>query len=568
MSGLRIALALALVQAVLLLGIARDKSDTVDEGSYMASAAALWAHRDFQYLCGSPVLPMWGFALALRTVDPALAATPRTAPLDTVVGGSPAAFRRRLLAARGATVVVVVVAGLALWSAARRFGPRAALAAQALWCFSPTILANGALATLDAWSAALACAVLLATIRLLERPTVLRAAALGGTLAGAAATKITTLPMILVLGAVAVTRGMMASPAGTRPASASSAPPVESDRRSPARVLAGACTVAFFVTLWVIYGLTVGAVQLGAPCTPAAAGVPAIGPLPFPAWIEGAAFQILHGRKGHLDYLFGAVSRSGWWWFYLACLALKLTLGAQAIAVLRGTTLLRASRHELALDAALLAYPVLLLVLLSAGRHQANVAFLLPAFPFVMVWAARALGGAPPLLGARGRAVFAALLLCAIGESLRVYPHELMFFNVWAGGPEGGPRYLVHREDWGQDKRRLGKWQRRHGVDRLFYAGYGSNAELWGVVGDPVPCTPTVGTYALHAIEVHRPQFSLTPGCVDWLTVEPPDERLGYSIYMYRVDAARLERLRRERATARPFWRSASAPPAPTGTVE
>ncbi|MBI3769330.1 MAG: glycosyltransferase family 39 protein [Deltaproteobacteria bacterium] len=551
MSGLRIALALALVQAVLLLGIARDKSDTVDESSYMASAATLWAHRDFQYLCGAPVLPMWGFALALRTVDPALAATPRAAPLDEIVGGSAAAFRRRLLAARGATVAVVVAAGLALGCAARRFGPRAGLAAQALWCFSPTVLANGALATLDAWSAALACAVLLATIRLLERPTAACAAALGVTLAGAAATKITTLPMIFVLGAVAVTRGMMSS-----------------DRRSPARVLVGACAAAFFVTLWVIYGLTVGAVQLGAPCTPAAAGVPSIGPLPFPAWIEGAAFQVLHGREGHLDYLFGAVSRSGWWWFYLTCLGLKLTLGAQAIAVLRGSTLLGASRHELALDLALLAYPVLLLVLLSAGRHQANVAFLLPAFPFAMVWAARALGDAPLLLGARGRAVFAALLLLAIGEALRVYPHELMFFNVWAGGPEGGPRYLVHREDWGQDKRRLGKWQRRHGVDRLFYAGYGSNAELWGVVGDPVPCTPTVGTYALHAVEVHRPQFSLTRGCVDWLTVEPPDERLGYSIYIYRVDAARLERLRRERATTRPFWRSGSDPPAPTAAVE
>jgi hypothetical protein len=38
--------------------------------------------------------------------------------------------------------------------------------------------------------------------------------------------------------------------------------------------------------------------------------------------------------------------------------------------------------------------------------------------------------------------------------------------------------------------------------------------------------------------------------------VAAPDERIGYSIYVYRVDAARLVRLREARSTSTPFWRS------------
>lgn len=46
------------------------------------------------------------------------------------------------------------------------------------------------------------------------------------------------------------------------------------------------------------------------------------------------------------------------------------------------------------------------------------------------------------------------------------------------------------------------------------------------------------------------------PGCLDWLTVEPPDERLGWSIYLYRVDAARIARLAAKRGTVTPFART------------
>jgi hypothetical protein len=538
--GAWIALALALVQVALLSATAWDKSDTADESQYVAAAATLWANGDLGYVCGAPALPRWGAALALAAVDgAAVARTPVDEPLRYVFAERDTRHLRvGLFAARVPTMVVVVLGGLLLWSAARRFGATAAAVTHALWCLSPTVLANGSLATLDAWEAACMCAVIWTFVRLRERPKVARAAIVGAACAAAAACKMTALGILPFAGIALVAL----VPRGMR-----------------ARALA-AGTLAFVIAIWATYAFTLGHVHVATPCDPSPAGS-SIGPLPAPAWIEGVLFQLRHSRVGHAGYLAGQVSTHGWWWFYLVCLALKVTVGAQALALLAAVGLaLHPTREALLRAAALLAFPLTLLVALGASHHQGGIAFLLPAFPFVMLWCGSSVGDAA--LGPRGKAAaFACLALGAV-EMLRVHPHHLMFFNLWAGGPNGGPRYLVHRDDWGQDDRRLAAWQRDHGVARIYFAAYGPNAARWGVVGDPVPCEPTPGVYALHAIEVHRPQFSLTPGCVDWLTVEPPDTRLGYSIYLYTVDEARLERLRRARTTATPFWRS-GLPPAP-----
>jgi hypothetical protein len=159
-----VAIALALLQTVLLARTAWDKSDTADETRYVSSAATLWATRAFRDLCEAPVLPKWGFAIALAAAGTPLATAGSTwqDAMAHLIRGQPVeVLRKTFFAARTATIAVVVLAGLLLWRAGARFGPRVGLIAQALWCFSPTVLANGSLAALDAWSAALMCAVVL-----------------------------------------------------------------------------------------------------------------------------------------------------------------------------------------------------------------------------------------------------------------------------------------------------------------------------------------------------------------------------------------------------------------------
>jgi hypothetical protein len=545
--SLVIACLLVIAQTGLLLHVAWDKSDTADETRYVASGAALLLHGENRDLCEAPALPKLGFGVALRIAGiSASTDSPGWQPAaDALFTGRPAGIlRRTFFAARCATIAVVVLAGLLIRAAARRFGSGAATIAHALWCFSPTLLANGSLAALDAWSAALMAAVLWTAVRLLERPTGGRTVALGVAVGAAAASKITTLLAVPLLGVVL----LEAARAGSSLAK----------RATACATLAGLFAASVVATLWLVYGGSIGGVSVADPCPFSIAGLPRPpGWLPFPAWLEGVVFQLRHGEVGHASYLFGEVRSSGWWWFYLACLALQVPVGTQALAVLGGVARFAGIRsaRDLVLDAALLAYPALLLAAMSAGRHQAGIGFLLPALPFVCVWLGLAATTACAVFGRAGTWAVVALLALAVVETLHVHPHYLMFFNRWAGGPTGGPRYLIHRDDWGQDKRRLAEWQRVHGIARLFYAGYGSHAEEWGIVAAPVPCEPTPGVYALHAIEVHRPQFSLRPGCVDWLTVEPPDERIGFSIYLYTVDEARIRRLAESHAEP-PFWRS------------
>jgi hypothetical protein len=319
---------------------------------------------------------------------------------------------------------------------------------------------------------------------------------------------------------------------------------------------------AFAVTLWAVYLFRIGPLDTARPCGGVAEGASVtLGPLPFPDWWGGLLQQWRHGRGGHLNYLFGEVSSQGWWWFYVAALGLKTTVGAQLLLLLRVLSWARRppARAEVLVDGALLAYPVLLVVAMSLGNAQNGIRYILPAFPFAVVWLARGLPDAARAFGNLGRACFLAALVLGSAESLARHPHHLMFFNLWAGGPAGGPRYLVAGDDWGQDQKRLGAWQVKTRPGRLFYTRYSGRPEYWHVTYEAPLCEPRQGFYALHAVEVHRPK-RIPPGCLDWLTVGPPDERIGYSIYLYRVSKARIEWLLREGDTAAPFWRSGPWP--------
>ncbi len=538
------ALALAAVQGFLLVGAARDMSDTVDEDTYLTAAGLLWAHHDFSFNPDSPVLPKWAFGLGMRAVEPDIGRTPpRTKDAQSYLlwYGDRARLERVLLAARSLSVAVTVAAGLLMWWVASRWGTASGLVAQALWCFSPTVLASGALATLDAWVTAMVVAVIWAAARLMSRPSWPRWTVLGVVGGLALACKITAglaVALAVLAGAWAHWRA------------------AKGGRTTALGAGLAACAAGAALMLWALYLFSWGRVStngldgwLGA----LADGLP---PLPFPPWIQGVLIQVAHGMHGHRGYLFGETSTTGWWWFYLAALALKTTIGAQALAVLLAVAWWRRrpSGDALRLDVLLLAHSVLLVAVMSMGRTQLGIRYILPAFPTAILWAARtfpALGALAPRWGTV--AGLAALTAGTVG-ALRVHPHSLMFFNSWVGGPTNGPRYIVTGDCIGQDQRRLGEWLARQGLPWIYYTWYSGRPEEWGVSYVAPPCSPRVGVYALEAIEVHRPR-RIEPGCLDWLTVEEPDERVGYSIYVYRVPRERLRRLLAAPPGTPPFWK-------------
>jgi hypothetical protein len=156
---------------------------------------------------------------------------------------------------------------------------------------------------------------------------------------------------------------------------------------------------------------------------------------------------------------------------------------------------------------------VLLIVVMSLGRTQLGLRYILPAYPMAMLWAGRtfpslcALGRWAPMAGALALAV-------AMAGARRVHPHYLMFFNSWIGGPDNGPQYLVIGDSSGQDQKRLADWQAAQGLSSIYYTRYSGRPEYWGIAYSAPPCRPQSGVYALEAIEVHRPR-RIEAGCLD-----------------------------------------------------
>jgi hypothetical protein len=543
------------MQAALLVGIARDKADTVDEGTYLRRSAHLLPLAGTRAVPDFWLSPQWAYALALSLVDSSGDSPGR-------VTQDPAGFPRVLFAARLSSIAGTVVAGLLLWLAARRFGEPVAFVTLTLWTFSPTVLAHGSLVTLDGWSASFACCVLWAAIRFVERPLSSRAAVLGVPLALALATKATAAALVpLAVGLVAYGGWRF----GAR-------------RMALHQVSLG---LSCFFTLWACYAFSVGPVRTDLKL--GARSQTVLGPLgleagvrdwsvPFPVFWETILSQASFASAGQISYLFGEVRVGrGWWWFYLAALALKTTLGAQVLALLRLVAWAKAPppRSALAVDVALLLFPVLLFLQLSVVPAQSGIRYLLPAYPFGLLWLGRAWPDLERAFARPGLITGGAAVFLGVAASLMVFPHSLMFFNAWAGGPMGGPRYLVHGDDWGQDQRRLGLWQKQNGLFEIYYAAYFGHPRIWGIRYQVPPCEPRKGVFALHVQEIYRNRL-LPKGCLDWLTLEPPDEHIGYSIYLYVVDKTRLQRLTASCAKEHPFWRSGKkAPcPEPTGAVD
>jgi hypothetical protein len=184
----------------------------------------------------------------------------------------------------------------------------------------------------------------------------------------------------------------------------------------------------------------------------------------------------------------------------------------------------------------------LFLFFMLLNRKEIGIRHLLPILPLLFVYLARVWSVASGRR--RLQAALLALLVWDGVSSLRVYPDYLVYFNEMVGGPEGGLKISVVGEDWGQDVAGLGKWMKANGVEEVYYTPYGSaDPRAYGVNrADSVnhkriPChaPEAPGIYALHIVEKLRPIQDRPPDCYQWLDKFKPIEKIGHTIWIYRI---------------------------------
>ncbi|MCC6849775.1 MAG: glycosyltransferase family 39 protein [Deltaproteobacteria bacterium] len=518
--------------AVNALVVARGDTPTVDEFVYLPAGHYHLVTGDLTFDPTNPPLLKMVMALPLLAMDVRAERDPRWR--DDRTGWGPWVYGTRFMevnraryfeaffAGRVTTIVLALATGVLLWWWARRVATRRAAAiALFLWCVQPTVIAHGALATLDMGVTALVFAAFFALARLAAteaRPWAAAAGALFGLgVAGKGVTLIFA-PLVPVLLAVGW-RGR--------------------DRERLLKRADGIVVLAVsaWVALLAVYRFS---------------GFP----LPAPV-LEGIRFQARAGSAGEFPaFLNGGWSQTGWWYYFLEAFALKTPLATIAL-VLAG--LVVAARRRARTDLWFALPPLLLLYVLSFhfGKNY-GVRYLLPALPFLFVLAGR---GADAMLGdRRATAALATLAVWQVGACVATAPHYLAYFNELAGGVEHHRRLLLDSNlDWGQDLGRLKTWLDGQGTNRAALAYFGHvDPGLYGLEWTLPPPTPTPGRYIVSAnylagyayvityardrmIGVRRGQWS-------WLDRVPPTARIGRSLLAFDVGADDVRRLAGEPA--------------------
>jgi hypothetical protein len=274
-------------------------------------------------------------------------------------------------------------------------------------------------------------------------------------------------------------------------------------------------------------------------------------------------------------FLRGEWSRTGWWYYYLYAAAVKVPLGLWGLLLFALAGRFWSRLGDPLVWGELLVlwlFPVALFIFVSAHPGmQTHLRYVLPAFPFVIVYLGR---GGQALAGSRWfpRLVAGGLLLWAMVSYLSVHPHSLAYFNELAGGPEGGHYHLQGSHiDWGQDLLRLKCWLDAHpeakplglayfnhmdprviGIDfhlppmgGMDTASKDPEAALVG----PVPGYFAVSRHIIDGDEVFAPdgtgryQFG-PPGSFAYFNQFEPIAKVGYSILIFHISLEEANRVR------------------------
>jgi 4-amino-4-deoxy-L-arabinose transferase-like glycosyltransferase len=441
-------------------------------------------------------------------------------------------YYRTLATARAGELPFFVLASSIVWVWARRLhGPFTALLSVVLFTTLPPVMAHAGLATTDMAIGATLPAAVYAFVRWLEDSDWKRSIALGLAVALGLLSKFTFI-LFFPVCVIAV---------------------LFLQHWSFGRSLTGAAIAVgtAFLLIWAVYGFRITPVPtaegpggmisiLPGPLKTAVLRHPSI-PVPAGEVYMGIVEARAHNYYGHLTYLLGQRSTSGWWYFFPVVLAHKTPLAFLLLSLAACVWLRRAPReHWIPLACAM---AILLSVLPS--RIDLGIRHILPMYPLLAIPAGLA---AARLLqsGSRIRIGIAAVLLCwQIAASALSHPDYIAYFNELSLGE---PEYVrVDSDlDWGQSVDRLVGWQRQQRPQvQIGFAGFGSTNPTWHGL-DYYPVSPwhrSSGWIAVSATERMLSESKPPLGATSrepwsWLDAYDPVVRLaGSSILIYNIPA-------------------------------
>jgi len=154
----------------------------------------------------------------------------------------------------------------------------------------------------------------------------------------------------------------------------------------------------------------------------------------------------------------------------------------------------------------------------------------------------------------RIKAIVYILAVTAVLPSIAYFPDYIPYFNLLAGGPENGYKYLSDSNiDWGQDLPGLKRYMDSNGIEvvNLAYSGRGiieeygiryvsmdNNHRYMSTQRKPnLGCSPREGILAI-SITSLTGQYG-DPACYSWLREMRPIADIGHSMLIYNITEAK-----------------------------
>jgi len=492
------ALMLLLIAAhgfLLLFGLA-EKSPTFDEPAHV-SKGLIWSWQgDHRLNTESGLLPsllarlgLVGSQAELVTPTGALESANIWALAEHIYyrsGNSPQqiTYRSRM----PMVGLSLLLAWLLWWIARRHYGDPAGAIALALYCFSPTVLANARLANADLLLALTMTGACYAFWRMLRRPGLPTIAACGVVTGLALLSKHSAWMLPIVFGLLVLyfrlrgwTRGRSTLPAA-----------------------ATAFGIALLL-VWGAYGFQWSASMdshnsLYASWELLRSGDSLIVSLAHQAnrWrllpepvLHGVAY-IAHFAPLKPAFINGVHASGGIGWFFPVALAIKTPLATLALLVLAAAAAikLRPPQDDSGPGLVFAAFCLSYASMAVSGSINLGLRHLLPIYPAVFILAGAAIGQPfARFTSSRGPIVVLVSLLAV--ETAMAAPHYISFFNRAVGGSQNGYRHLVDSSsDWGQDLPQLARWLQLpelHG-QAVFLSYFGTaDPAAWQIQARPLP---------------------------------------------------------------------------------
>lgn len=541
-----LAVTLLLVLFVTLVWTAAPKkSETMDEGLFIAGGAVQVKHRDPNIDLSHPPLLRWVAGTSVATLGraelppnpPLVKSTPkplRTEKLQSTFNWAVQFFYhpkndhdRVLFWGRFPFALFGVLAGLLLaLELRRRYGDLPALAALAVFAFLPEVLAHAQWAHSDLAAACGTLAVALMLAHTLEHPGRRADLLLGLVLGLLVMVKLTGLIFVPLVAVMLVL--FPGTPEGR-------------GRLWWTATRLGCVLGVLYLVIVICYlpdprllppHRFVAAEQGGFLAT-------LLTWMPLPdTFVRGVVYTGHLADHGQVAYLHGETRTDGWWYYFPLAMVLKYPTPLLLAGLAGLVAVIRSRKIALSRKLTWTLFPLLLLATAMFGRINIGVRSMLPLAPFIVLWAAVGLAEYRHRIF---RVALPLLLLLSVYAGARSYPHFLGYFNPLFGGPPAAHDWLVDSNiDWGQDLPALAKTMKRRRIKhiRLHYFGAARPSHYGIEARNPLVKRP--GWYAISRTLLSGMWPPGDPHA--WLRKLEPVELVGSSIALFRVRPRDLPR--------------------------